>query len=514
MRLLKYNNDGEFSLTEFFDNIPPYAILSHTWGKEEVTFVDMIDGNGTSKTGFDKIRFCGEQTRCNGLHYFWVDTCCIDKSSSAELSEAINSMFKWYQGAVICYVYLSDVQYHSDVDHSKWFTRGWTLQELLAPKHMVFFNSTWKVLDNRSNLSPTISRITGIPRRILFLDVSGEYSVAQVMSWAAGRETTREEDIAYCLLGLLGVNMPLMYGEGKRAFDRLQQEFMRASTDHSLFSWRGTGAERGPFAQSPAEFRHCKDITVGKEHSLDFLMTNRGLRINLPLISVEDGNFAAILDCEGPDDCRLAIYLREVRPEIYRRVRCTEELRRIDPGEIIPTRKIVYIEPAVSRLFSRDQSMIRDEEYSFRVDFRAALRHGFYCEQHHNPDYKFQRTSTDSNRGSLDLTVDRSGQYVGLLFNNRESGEQFIVVVGIHNWKFWLDITNIGMDETFRSVVEEYYHYHKAHDNNNRSCRCGSPWKSLDHIARPLSHGMSVYASINRGELERQFSVEIVVKDD
>jgi hypothetical protein len=243
-------------------------------------------------------------------------------------------------------------------------------------------------------------------------------------------------------------------------------------------------------------------------------MTNRGLRINLPLISVEDGNFAAILDCEGPDDCRLAIYLREVRPEIYRRVRCTEELRRIDPGEIIPTRKIVYIEPAVSRLFSRDQSMIRDEEYSFRVDFRAALRHGFYCEQHHNPDYKFQRTSTDSNRGSLDLTVDRSGQYVGLLFNNRESGEQFIVVVGIHNWKFWLDITNIGMDETFRSVVEEYYHYHKAHDNNNRSCRCGSPWMSLDHIARPLSHGMSVYASINRGELERQFSVEIVVKDD
>jgi hypothetical protein len=514
MRLLEYNNDGEFSLTQFFDNIPQYAILSHTWGPEEVAFGDMMEGNGTSKTGYEKIRFCGEQARRDGLHYFWVDTCCIDKSSSAELSEAINSMFKWYQNAVICYVYLSDVHNYSGLDDSRWFTRGWTLQELLAPTYMVFFNDKWKKLDTRSNLSPAISRITGIPRRILLRDVSGEYSVAQVISWAAGRETTREEDIAYCLLGLLGVNMPLMYGEGTRAFERLQQEFMRTSTDHSLFSWRGTGAERGPFAWSPAEFRHCKDITVGKEHSLDFSMTNRGLRINLPLISVEDGNFAAILDSQGPDDCRLAIYLKEVRPEVYHRVRCTEELRRIDPTEVIPSPKTVYIEPAVSRLFSRDQSMIREDEYSFRVDFRAALGHGFCCEGHYNPDDKFQWNSTDSNRGFLDLTVDCSGQYIGLLFNNTESSEQFVVILGIHNWKVWLDITNIGTDETFRSVVEEYYHYRKAHDNNNSRCRCGSQWKSLDRVARPLLRGISVYTSINRGELERQFSVEILVRDD
>ena len=517
MRLLELKSNGKFSLTkDLVQKIPPYVILSHTWGEdnEEVTYKDLAEGTGKEKIGYKKIQFCGEQAARDRLQYFWTDTCCIDKTNSTELSEAINSMFKWYQDAVVCYVYLSDVQNHWDLDRSRWFRRGWTLQELLAPKHMVFFNYKWEKLNKRSNLSPAISRITGIPRRILLLNVSGDYSVAQIMSWAAGRETTREEDIAYCLLSLLGVNMPLIYGEGARAFERLQQEFMRTSTDHSLFSWRETGAERGPFARSPTEFRHCKDFAVGKEHSLDFLMTNRGLRINLPLMSVEDGNFAAVLDCHGPDDCRLAIYLKEVRPGVYRRVRCTEELRRIDPGEMIPTPKTVYIEPAAPRTFSRDRSMIQKDGYSFRVDFGAALRHGFCLEQHHSPDDKFQWNLMDSNEGFSDLTVDCSGQYGGLLFNNTESGEQFIVILGIHNWKVWLDITDIGTDETFKGVVEEYYHYHKAHDYNNSRCSCRSLRNSLDRIAKPLSRGMSVYTSINRGELQHQFRVEVLVRDD
>ena len=177
MRLLKYNNDGEFSLTEFFDNIPPYAILSHTWGKEEVTFVDMIDGNGTSKTGFDKIRFCGEQARRDGLQYFWVDTCCINKTSSAELAEAINSMFRWYRDAAKCYVFLSDVPrqtvdgedrsyqlpWESAFRISRWFTRGWTLQELLAPPSVEFFSRHNKRLGDKGSLKRHIHEITGIP---------------------------------------------------------------------------------------------------------------------------------------------------------------------------------------------------------------------------------------------------------------------------------------------------------------------------------------------------------------
>ena len=109
MRLLQYNDSGEFSLTQFLDNIPQYAILSHTWGPEEVPFIDMMEGKGMSKTSFDKIRFCGEQARRDGLQYFWVDTCCIDKTSSAELSEAINSMYQWYACSSVCYVYLEDL---------------------------------------------------------------------------------------------------------------------------------------------------------------------------------------------------------------------------------------------------------------------------------------------------------------------------------------------------------------------------------------------------------------------
>ena len=155
MRLLQLGDSGEFSLVEFFgNNIPPYAILSHTWGEddEEVTFKDIVKGKGKSKAGNRKIRFCGKQAANDGLQFFWVDTCCIDKSSSEELSEAINSMFCWYQDAARCYVYLSDVSVStSDRDDefprkwkpafkkSRWFTRGWTLQELIAPASVEFF---------------------------------------------------------------------------------------------------------------------------------------------------------------------------------------------------------------------------------------------------------------------------------------------------------------------------------------------------------------------------------------
>jgi hypothetical protein len=179
MRLLHYNNDGEFSLTQFFDKIPRYAILSHTWGPEEVTFKDMMEGNGASKTGFDKIQFCREQARCDRLQYFWVNTCCIDKSSSAELTEAINSMFRWYQNAVKCYVYLSDVStktrkasdsfteytWEPAFRSSKWFTRGWTLQELLAPSpsSVEFFSQERNRLGDKRSLEQQIHETTGIP---------------------------------------------------------------------------------------------------------------------------------------------------------------------------------------------------------------------------------------------------------------------------------------------------------------------------------------------------------------
>jgi hypothetical protein len=153
MSLLQFNDKSEFSLTSgLCGDIPQYAILSHTWGAEEVTFKDMIDDTGRDKAGYDKIRFCGEQARQHGWQYFWVDTCCIDKSNNTELSEVINSMFRWYRNAATCYVYLSDVPrpavgsndqstklpWKSAFRQSRWFTRGWTLQELLAPTSVEF----------------------------------------------------------------------------------------------------------------------------------------------------------------------------------------------------------------------------------------------------------------------------------------------------------------------------------------------------------------------------------------
>jgi hypothetical protein len=154
MRLLQLQN-GVLSLTRnFVDNIPPYAILSHTWGEDEqeVTLQDVMQGKGKGKEGYRKIEFCGKQATSDGLHYFWVDTCCIDKSSSAELQESLNSMFGWYQNAAKCYVYLADVPRKAEVNGlrradwkldlraSRWFHRGWTLQELLAPSTVEFFH--------------------------------------------------------------------------------------------------------------------------------------------------------------------------------------------------------------------------------------------------------------------------------------------------------------------------------------------------------------------------------------
>ncbi|TVY37028.1 Vegetative incompatibility protein HET-E-1 [Lachnellula subtilissima] len=244
MRLLEYKNDREFSLIDFGVEIPDsYAILSHTWGadNEEVTFRDLMDGTGKSKAGYDKIRFCGEQARRDGLKYFWVDTCCIDKSNHSELSEAINSMYRWYQNAAKCYVYLSDVStndqnqvdpslqsWQSAFRDSRWFTRGWTLQELIAPRSVEFFCSNGKRLGDKKSLERQLHNITGIAALALQGTTPLMFSVEERMSWAKHRQTQREEDRAYSLLGIFDIQMPLIYGEGaEKAFNRLHRELQQ-----------------------------------------------------------------------------------------------------------------------------------------------------------------------------------------------------------------------------------------------------------------------------------------------
>jgi Heterokaryon incompatibility protein (HET) len=252
MRLLQRESDGKLSFTQdLTSEIPSYAILSHTWGAdtEEVLYQDLMDGTGKNKTGYEKIYFCAEQAERDGLHYFWVDTCCIDKTSSAELSEAINSMFRWYRNAAKCYVYLSDVSrtasdpydksnqlsWESMFQNSRWFARGWTLQELIAPDSVEFFSIERLRLGDKESLVQKIHEITGIAIEALHGTPLSHFSVDERMLWRANRETKRPEDEAYSLLGIFEIHMPLIYGEGKEeAFIRLQEQINKLSMPNPI----------------------------------------------------------------------------------------------------------------------------------------------------------------------------------------------------------------------------------------------------------------------------------------
>lgn len=297
MRLL---HTSAIELFDFYDyEIPKYAILSHTWGKEEVSLHDLQKMEASERDGLEgymKIKACCKLAALEGYQYVWIDTCCIDKTSSAELSEAINSMYRWYHEAQVCYVYLADVcigdkglwsrSTKEEFRDSKWFTRGWTLQELLAPENVAFYDKNWQTLGSKRTRTRQISVATGIQYHHLN-DMEGA-SVAQKMSWASGRKTTRVEDIAYSLMGLFDVNMPLLYGEGKKAFIRLQQEIVKISDDESIFAWRDRDlVNSGIFAQWPKAFAGSGNVIKifgDEEHYVrrsPYTVTNRGLAIEI-----------------------------------------------------------------------------------------------------------------------------------------------------------------------------------------------------------------------------------------
>jgi hypothetical protein len=244
MRLLTYRDDGELTITADFvdgDIIPPYAILSHTWGADvdEVSFEDLASKAAKDKPGYKKIRFCREQTQKDNLQYFWIDTCCINKADKAEFSHAIRSMFRFYRNAERCYVYLLDVSSASfeasgegnpplwelDFRKSRWFTRGWTLQELLAPRTVEFFSREQRKLGDKISLKSQIYAITSIPYEVLEGAPLSQFSVNERLRWKEHRETKRDEDGAYSLLGIFDVDLAPIYGEGAvGAFRRLMDE--------------------------------------------------------------------------------------------------------------------------------------------------------------------------------------------------------------------------------------------------------------------------------------------------
>ena len=341
---------------------------SHTWDDDEPTYSEwrtreqgIHSGWRTrrskeTRAGFLKVKEAARQALDDGWNWLWIDTICIDKTSSAELSEAINSMFAWYEASMVCYVYLSDVYALAKpfperrgpgdtsrpasirIDTSRWFTRGWTLQELIAPSSLAFFSREWVLVGHfrksqaRSDSSravnpntPTapdaadgmpgdwfvqkIASITRIPLEYLIYERRYlKASVARRMSWAASRRTTRVEDMAYCLLGIFDINMPLLYGEGNRAFIRLQEEIMKVSTDQSIFAWdcmnvtipRRQG-DISIIAPSPSVFSNGGDIVLCRtsSDSIDntiFRQSNFGLSLQLPLFDPPHARYSVPRD--------------------------------------------------------------------------------------------------------------------------------------------------------------------------------------------------------------------------
>ena len=299
MRLLNTSSPTLF-LEEFNpSNIPAYAILSHRWNDQELSFqdIDHLDVRIRQKSGYEKVkRFC-ERAGRDGYMYAWVDTCCINKQSSTELSEAINSMFKWYQNAWICYTYLNDVAssgtvldqkgLHAQLQGSKWFTRGWTLQELIASQDLLILDVNWVDIGYKKDMCSILHCITGIDEAILRGTAKLEkFSIAKRMSWAANRQTTRPEDIAYSLMGIFNVNMPLIYGEGEKAFLRLQEEIIKNSDDHTIFAWeRETVSYNNPsgfLAHAPAGFRSSGGIVPTRTtYNKPFDVMNGAIRLNV-----------------------------------------------------------------------------------------------------------------------------------------------------------------------------------------------------------------------------------------
>ncbi|KAL9078391.1 MAG: hypothetical protein Q9157_002686 [Trypethelium eluteriae] len=318
MRLLQHR-DGAIHLTgDLFDfEIPAYAVLSHTWGnpRDEVHFKDMVEGIAQHKPGYKKIEFCCEKAVKDGLQYFWVDTCCIDKSSSAELQEAITSMFRWYQQAAKCYVYLGDVttdykqcNWEQAFQGSRWFTRGWTLQELLAPHTVEFFSQEGWLLGDKKCLKNLIREITGINNKALKGTPMSQFNTNERLLCAKNRHTTRGEDEAYSLLGIFGISMPVMYGEGRgSAISRLKKEIHEATRRNTeeMLQISNLGAVTLHSAKPNRDLTEWRKLESNRDSLNDLAFSSDGTTLamgsnkEIALLNWQSGRALRTLKCQA-----------------------------------------------------------------------------------------------------------------------------------------------------------------------------------------------------------------------
>jgi len=423
------NYQAEVLDSTYYDEATSYAILSHRWTEQEVNYEEIVDLAKMEKKeqirqrlGYRKILASCVQAKKDKFEWLWVDTCCIDKRSSAELSEAINSMYRWYKNAGVCYAYFHDVpdplfptapdrkRYRKFNGWPEWFSRGWTLQELIAPSDVQFFNKNWQNIGDKRALAPTLADITKIPEHILTHGLCGNRPcIAQIMSWAANRTTTRVEDRAYSLMGLLEVNMPMLYGEGKKAFHRLQLEIIRASNDQSIFAWSRMDDNKQTgniLANDPRFFEDCgtmvlmghdefiqyikKDIAKEGLNSIEdrlgtFPIMNRGIQIWLPLRPSRESrsHFVARLPCrrgpsEPPETIDLVLlesnYYRDPGPAFWA-LRSSTDTTSAGPTSPSSPPPPVW---QLCQVYLRYQDPPRCNT-TFKIDDSALIENGFTC---------------------------------------------------------------------------------------------------------------------------------------
>ncbi|KAI9566978.1 hypothetical protein HD554DRAFT_2111690 [Boletus coccyginus] len=276
-----------------------YAIFSHRWFSEgEPTYQDMMKGNRLGGAGYEKLKQFCDTAQSARVTYAWSDTCCINKDSSAELDESIRSMFRWYRNSFICIAYLGNTDCLDNVGDDEWFRRGWTLQELIAPKCIKFYGRKWNPLTDVVNdldhweILKKIENVTTI--RAHFLRgrqfEPGPKDIAERMSWAAGRTTTRGEDRAYSLMGIFGVSMSVAYGEGPdQAFFRLTEAILHVSDSLDILNWTGAPASTSHATRMLPSSPDCylmknRPKFSALQNPQSLTLTNRGLQLDLFVI--------------------------------------------------------------------------------------------------------------------------------------------------------------------------------------------------------------------------------------
>jgi len=513
--------DWETEVLDFtYDEATSYAILSHRWTEQEVNYEEIVDLAKLEKKdqirqrlGYQKILASCMQAKKDKFEWLWVDTCCIDKRSSAELSEAINSMYRWYENAGVCYAYLHDVpdpllptehdrQKYPKFGWPEWFLRGWTLQELIAPSNVQFFNKNWQNIGDKRTLAPTLADIAKIPEHILTHGLRGNRPcIAQIMSWAADRKTTRVEDRAYSLMGLLEVNMPMLYGEGKKAFHRLQLEIIRASNDQSIFAWSCTNDKwtGNILADDPSFFWYCrtmelmdhneyieflKEDGVPKDelHSIEdrlgtFPITNRGIHIWLPLRPYRDFRtlFEARLPCRirpswPPETIYLVLsesnYYRDPGPDLWDSIRSTTDTTSAGPPSLWK----------LCQVYLRYQDPPR-RNTTFKVDDTALIENDFtYCDAYPEEFAGDTLTLTSINCLGIKVYSDNLtntclvvglGQYLGKDWIRVVSDESNTIPRTSKSWEFYTYNKYWEMRNTMRAHAR---HVNKARSGVEQVC--------------------------------------------